>query len=418
MRLAHNLYSAGRMARMKSEATTYKLEMCLGEGLSSCVYKAERLDSRGHSKQQVVLKILKNQNQVEWLRQEFEALSKIDSAFCVRMLAWENLKLGPALVLEYIEGITLYELLLSGNVENEIISEIIAQIQLGLQCLEQARRFHGDLNLKNIMIDKTGCVKLIDFATSLLDFSVSKEIIGTPPYLAPEIWSGGARSIKSDLFALGLIEYDLKNGLSQIPLEQVACRLRAEALKDAESSFLNADPTLRSFKKQNRNLYAKKQLGKCVIDALRLRSSQPQQTLRLSLNHPVKRRFQMAILSILAISCFVIPVTSRPLHDTTFVRVVRTGTLEVRTRQWIEIIIDGKNYGYAPLVISKFKPGIHLLKWISHSSSGEMKFRFESGELRILKDKDFSHLLMRALVVRQISSHLRARFLRSSIEHT
>ena len=103
----------------------------------------------------------------------------------------------------------------------------------------------------------------------------------------------------------------------------------------------------------------------------------------------------MALLSILAISCFVIPVTSSPLHDTTFVRAARSGILEVRTRQWIEIIIDDKNYGYAPLVISKFKPGVHILKWTSLSSSGEMKFRFESGELRILKDKDFSGLAMR-----------------------
>lgn len=391
-RVAHNLYSVGAMAHITSESPTYKLETSLGEGLSSCVYKAERLDSRGHSKQQVVLKILKNQNQVEWLRQEFEALSKIDSPYCVRMLAWENLKLGPALVLEYIEGVTLYELLLSGVIEDPHIFEIIAQVQIGLTCLENAGRFHGDLNLKNIMVDKTGCVKLIDFATSLLDFSISKEIIGTPPYLAPEIWSGGLRSIKSDLFALGLIEFDLKNGISQIPNGQDACRLRAERLTKFGISFLAAEPASRNFKKIAINSAVKKQLGNLVITLLKLRSAQPQQTLMLNLNRPVKRRFQMGLLSILAISCFVSPVISTPLSrmDTTSIRSFRTGTLEVRTKKWIEVVIDGKNYGYAPLVISRFKPGVHTLKWTAQSGFGEIKFKFEAGEIRILRDKDFS----------------------------
>ena len=393
--MARKLNYAGHMERIKCESPTYKLEVCLGEGLSSCVYRAERLDSRGHSKQRVVLKILKNQNQVEWLRQEFEALSKIDSSFCVRMLAWENLKLGPALVLEYIEGITLFELLLSGPLEANLATEIIAQVQLGLLCLDRAGRFHGDLNLKNIMIDKSGCVKLIDFATSNLFSANKNEIVGTPPYIAPEIWQGQKRTIKSDLFALGLIETDIKLGISGIPVTREECQLRSEKLIDSDRFFFDSVPENRAFKKIQRSIHAKRQLGRRVTAVLVRRSSQSQQTLKLQLETPTKRRFQLAILSALAVSCFVTPVVSTPLVRVENAPLAtpqsrRIGSLEVRTKQWIEISIDGKNYGYSPLTIDKLSSGTHRLKWASFSKSGEFKFKFEAGEMRILTESDFS----------------------------
>ncbi len=389
--MARNLNYAGHMERIKSESPTYKLEHCLGEGLSSCVYKAERLDSRGHSKQRVVLKILKNQNQVEWLRQEFEALSKIDSAFCVRMLAWENLKLGPALVLEYIEGITLFDLLLSGPLEEGLATEIVSQVQLGLLCLERANRFHGDLNLKNIMIDKTGCIKIIDFATSNSLSNDSKEIVGTPPYLAPEIWSGRMRSIKSDLFSLGLIDIDMKKGISQIPVSQVDCQMRARQNIDKNFCFFHLEPEKRKFKKLGRSIYAKKQLSKKVREILAVRNCQTQQTLKLELKKPLKRTFQWAILTSLAISCFVTPVISTPLARVDISSLpVRNGRLEVRTKSWMRIIIDGKDYGYSPLILERFSAGVHRIKWKAFAKSGEFKFKFEGGEMRILTEKDFS----------------------------
>ena len=250
---AQMLKGAEAMKQIKSESSIYKLENCIGEGLSSCVYRAIRFDSRGHSKQQVVLKILKNQNQVAWLRQEFEALSKIDSKYCVRLLAWENLKLGSALVLEYIEGITLFDLLMNSQIDAGMVSEILAQVQLGLTALEQAGRIHGDLNLKNIMLDKEGGVKLIDFATSNIGPSNSNEIVGTPQYLAPEIWAGATRTIKSDLFSLGLIAMDLMFGIQNIPCSQYECKLRAMRSLHSPDSLTREIPEAREFRKIERD---------------------------------------------------------------------------------------------------------------------------------------------------------------------
>ncbi len=388
--MAQMLKLAGQMNRLKSESSTYKLETILGEGLSSCVYRAERRDSRGHSKQRVVLKILKNKNQVEWFRQEFEALSKIDSAFCVRMLAWENLNMGPALVLEYIDGITLFDLLLQSQIEIDLILEVTAQIQLGLHCLERAGRIHGDLNLKNIMIDRAGCVKLIDFSTSISMWSDSKEIVGTPQYLAPEVWSGRERTIKSDLFALGLILIDINMGVSNIPITQVECRARAISVQNSDDLFLKMKPADREFKRIQRNWFAKKKLGKLVTSILIRRASQSQQTLRLKIIRPKRRGFQWAMLGALACSCFVTPVVSTPLYrlNPSYSN-MREGRLEIRTRRWVYVSIDGKNYGYTPVILSRLRSGVHKLKWASQGKSGEITFKFEAGELRIFTEADF-----------------------------
>ena len=287
--MARMLKCPDTMKTIKSESSSYQLENCLGEGLSSRVYRAKRYDSRGHSEQIVVLKILKNQKQVEWLRQEFTALSRLDSQYCVRVLNWENLDLGPALVLEYIEGISLFDLLFQGCLEDFLVDEIIAQVQLGLLALERADRFHGDLNLKNIMIDKNGCVKLIDFASFYASPSEHtnkiNEVVGTPQYLAPELWQGEKKSSQSDLFALGLIEIDLKQGLQNLPSLQEDCRLRAAQLVDTDLHFFYQDPKKRIYKKIQRTLDAKKLLGRKVSQILRERMMKDQKTLIIKMQN-------------------------------------------------------------------------------------------------------------------------------------
>ncbi len=396
--MAQKLKSAELMERIESESPTYKLDCCLGEGLSSRVYRALRLDSRGHSKQVVCLKILKNKNQVSWLRQEFEALSKIDSIYCVRMLAWENLKLGPALVLEYIEGITLFELLRFEDLIEEQILEIIAQVQLGLQALDRSGYFHGDLNLKNIMIDKAGNIKLIDFSMSTANQINAQELFGTPQYLSPEVWRGQGRSLQADLFALGLIEIDLKEGILKIPEGIENCKRRAESAQNTDTFFLSSDPSQRSFKKIQRNSFIQRQLGKLVASILERRSLSSQQTLQLPFRQPVKKSAQLALLVVLVTSCFVVPVTSTPLVrlDSNLIK-PRLGHLEIRTKKWYRVFFDGNDLGYSPVILENLRAGIHKLKWQDISKSGELKFKTEPGELRIINDRDFETSIKVAL---------------------
>ncbi len=394
--MARKLKYPAHMKTIKSESSSYQIEFCLGEGLSSRVYRAKRFDSRGHSEQTLVLKILKNKKQVECLRQEFDALSRLDSQYCVRVLNWENLDGGPALVLEYIDGITLFELLTTGALEDAIVDEILSQVQLGLAALENVGRFHGDLNLKNIMIDKNGVVKLIDFATSYSDQMLKQELIGTPQYLAPEVWRGEPRTIKSDLFALGLIASDILKPLCHLPEAKEDCITRAQAVMDSDPYFFSHDPQRRTYKKISPNTSAKKFLATKVTQIMSERLYRNQQTQILDSKKKRSRKFQITSLCILAISCFVIPGVSTPIIKySPTISYSKKAVLEIRTSQWIQVLLDGKNYGFAPITIDKVNPGVHRLKWTSAKASGEMKFKLESGEFRLLSERDFIGLIKR-----------------------
>ena len=184
------------MKEIQAKKPIYKIEKLLGSGVTSQVYKAFREDDKGWSRQGVALKIIHSENQVQVLKKEFESLLNIHSKHCVKMLAWENLERGPALVLEYIEGITLFQLIKSAPVERELIEEIMSQCQLGLETLHTEGVFHGDLNLKNIMIDSSGIVKLIDFG-----FQGSGDQYLTPKFSSKARLEGHPPTKESDLFS-------------------------------------------------------------------------------------------------------------------------------------------------------------------------------------------------------------------------
>ncbi|MCB0378795.1 MAG: protein kinase, partial [Bdellovibrionales bacterium] len=97
------------MERVSGQAPIYEIQNLIGEGLTSCVYKAVRKDPRGWTAQKVALKVLKSKKDVHILKNEFEKLQRVRSKYCVKLLAWETLPQGPALVLELLQGLSLQE---------------------------------------------------------------------------------------------------------------------------------------------------------------------------------------------------------------------------------------------------------------------------------------------------------------------
>jgi serine/threonine protein kinase len=96
---------------------------------------------------------------------------------------------------------------------------IVEQIAKGLQAFHRLEMLHQDLRPDNIMIDKTGTVKIIDFgATSVAGISETAEphershILGTAQYTAPEYFLGQPGSARSDMYSLGVITYQMLSG--------------------------------------------------------------------------------------------------------------------------------------------------------------------------------------------------------------
>jgi serine/threonine protein kinase len=101
----------------------------------------------------------------------------------------------------------------------ETVRGIVEQIAKGLQAFHRMEMLHQDLRPDNVMIDKTGTVKLIDFgATRVAGIAEMQaplersEILGTEQYTAPEYFLGEPGSVRSDQFSLGVIAYQMLSG--------------------------------------------------------------------------------------------------------------------------------------------------------------------------------------------------------------
>src|SRR6185436_8371076 len=85
------------------------------------------------------------------------------------------------------------------------------QICAGLSAAHNCGVIHRDLKPANIMLDKSGRVRLMDFGLAAIG-GVEDVRAGTPAYMAPEQLNGTGVSIRSDIYALGLVLYELFTG--------------------------------------------------------------------------------------------------------------------------------------------------------------------------------------------------------------
>ncbi|WP_263409742.1 serine/threonine-protein kinase [Terriglobus tenax] len=118
------------------------------------------------------------------------------------------------LTMEYVDGENLSALLKRfGRLPTQKALEMAAQITAGLAAAHSKGVLHRDLKPANIMVDGRGHAKITDFglATVAGDGRLS-EVAGTPGYMAPELFTGGQASGRSDLFALGIVLYELFAG--------------------------------------------------------------------------------------------------------------------------------------------------------------------------------------------------------------
>jgi serine/threonine protein phosphatase PrpC len=137
--------------------------------------------------------------------------------------------------MEYVEGQTLAQWMTDNpQPDLETVRGIVEQIARGLQAFHRMEMLHQDLRPENIMIDKTGTVKIIDFGSVCVagvDERASPDepsrILGTLQYTAPEYFVGDAGSERADLYSLGVIAYQMLSG--RLPYGAEAARVRTRA---------------------------------------------------------------------------------------------------------------------------------------------------------------------------------------------
>jgi serine/threonine protein kinase len=354
--------------KLRSQAVSYDLTELLGEGLNGTVYKAVRSDPFDHVRQTVALKILKSRNLVEIWKREFESLAKVHSPHCVRVFGFEWMEDRPALVLEYVPGVSLRQFCLSGGITPEFAREILAQIQAGLDELHSLGLVHGDLSPNNIMIATDGTVKLLDFGCG-----GEGAIQATPEFAAPEILSGARPTRLSDFYSLGALENLLTrlqtSRLSEYPLQRNAFTGTSRAptkqqLGEHIQHFVEQQNHFRNLATKSMHIVRK------AIFPLSAFS----------------RRFRGVAFRVALILGLVIAAPKAQVIGLT----TPTSSVRVRTHRWMKISVDGEEIGFTPQELL-LREGSHTLEWSSAKASGEIHFTLKPGEKHSFQDRDFPH---------------------------
>ncbi|MDI1484714.1 serine/threonine-protein kinase [Polyangium sp. y55x31] len=169
-----------------------------------------------HTGRKVCIKQLHAGVNVDSMRQECEALARLDHPNIVRFLGTITQDDIPSLVIEYIEGTSLEEhVQRSGALPERVAIEIMAQVFDALAYAHARAVIHRDLKPENVLVvweNGAPLVRVVDFGISLVDsldahghVTGSGVVIGTPAYMAPEQVQAEQSSAAVDVYAAGVM---------------------------------------------------------------------------------------------------------------------------------------------------------------------------------------------------------------------
>jgi len=200
----------------------YKIEAELHATKRTQIYRA--FDSQTQT--QVILKTPSvlfedDAHYIEHFLHEEWAGKRIDHPNVLKILDSDRKKSYIYYVTEFVDGDTLSEWI-KKHPKPDIreVRQIVKQIIKGLYAFHRMEMLHQDLKPDNIIVDSSGVVKIIDFGSvkiagiaeiSPLDHKKEENILGTLNYTAPEYHLGQRGTIKSDLYSLGVITYEMIN---------------------------------------------------------------------------------------------------------------------------------------------------------------------------------------------------------------
>ena len=121
----------------------------------------------------------------------------------------------PYLVMEKVRSITLEDRMGTPQaLDLHEVHSILAQILNGLSCIHKAGIVHRDLKPANVMLTEDGTVKLTDFGIARIAAmdATGAGMVGTPSYMAPEQFTGGDVDARADIYACGVLLYELITG--------------------------------------------------------------------------------------------------------------------------------------------------------------------------------------------------------------
>lgn len=152
------------------------------------------------------------------------------------------------IVMEYIEGKTLKQLLQKrGALTLTEVIDIMSQLTDGLSHAHEAYIIHRDIKPQNIMIEDNGLIKITDFGIAMAlnstQLTQTNSVMGSVHYLPPEQANGKGSTIKSDIYSLGILMYELLTG--SVPFKgDTAVEIALKHMKEKIPSIRKQNPTI------------------------------------------------------------------------------------------------------------------------------------------------------------------------------
>jgi serine/threonine protein phosphatase PrpC/tRNA A-37 threonylcarbamoyl transferase component Bud32 len=175
---------------------------------------------------------------------------RINSAHVLKPMSQSRKRNFLYVVTEFVDGQTLTQWMIDNpKPDMETVRGITEQIARGLRAFHRMEMLHQDLRPDNVMIDRTGTVKIIDFGSTRVAGVVEAspidrdDILGTVQYTAPEYFVGESGTSRSDLFSLGVITYQMLTGKLPYGAQVARTRTRKQQrrLSYASARETNAD---------------------------------------------------------------------------------------------------------------------------------------------------------------------------------
>ncbi len=198
----------------------YRVGERVGRGAMGSVYRGERLKLG----RVVAIKVMQDDTVSDAFRQRFEreamAMAKLEHPHCGSVLDVGTHENSPYVVMEFVDGKNLKEILEAGPLAPQRAIDITRQVLSGLSHAHEHGVIHRDIKPANIVLSqKSGLgdhVKILDFGLARFHAQASNltagVVVGTPNYMAPEQIAGKPIDQRADLYACGVMLFELLTG--------------------------------------------------------------------------------------------------------------------------------------------------------------------------------------------------------------
>jgi urea transport system substrate-binding protein len=206
----------------------YRVRGILGRGGMGTVYRAEhRLLERPIVVKVIRRDLLASEQAIQRFQREARLAARLSHPNVVTVYEAEEVGSSQLLVMEYIKGVNLAELVAQrGLLPVAEACELIRQAAVGLDYIHTEGLVHRDVKPQNLLVSKTGVVKILDLGLATLkggekpagEITAERQFLGTVDFAAPEQWECSRDvDIRADIYSLGCTFYFLLAGQTPFP---------------------------------------------------------------------------------------------------------------------------------------------------------------------------------------------------------